>query len=81
MTIAAFGNTQTTINLEGYFWDVSAYAGTINSLSVDWVVDMHSITYGAQLSQAVPEPTTSMFLALCGSVALIRMRSRVRRLS
>jgi hypothetical protein len=80
VTITAFGDTQTTIDLEGYDWDVSAYSGTINDVTIDWQVDMHSITYGVQLAQAVPEPSSVMLVALAGALPLLRMRSRIRRL-
>jgi hypothetical protein len=75
------GNGDTTINLEGYNYDVSAYAGTITGVTMDWQVDFHAVTYGVQLAQAVPEPSSVMLLALAGGLPLLRMRSRVRRLS
>lgn len=82
VTIPAFGDTPTTINLEAYQWNLAAYAGTITSVQVDWQVDTHSITYGAQLAQAtqaVPEPGSTLLMALGCSIAVLRFRSRMRR--
>jgi len=82
VTIPAFGDNPTTINLEAYRWNLAAYAGTITGVQVDWQVDMHSITYGAQLAQAtqaVPEPGNTLLTAFGCSIAVLRFRSRMRR--
>jgi hypothetical protein len=77
VTIASFGNAQVNIDLEGYEWDVSAYTGTITGATFDWQVDTHSITYGAELAQAVPEPSSALLLLFCGAPILFR-RARGR---
>ena len=82
VNIPGFGDTN--IDLQSFTWDVSSFTGTINSFVVDWQVDQHSITYGAQVAEgaaAVPEPSASLLLSLVGAVGAMRMRCRIRRLS
>ena len=73
------------VDLNAYQWDLSAYAGTITNVSVDWSVSAHSITYGEQLAQAsqstVPEPGSTLLLTLGGSLATLRFRTRIRRIA
>lgn len=82
VNIPGFGDTN--IDLQSFTWDVSSFAGDINSFVIDWQVDQHSITYGAQVAEgaaAVPEPSAALLLSLAGAVGVVRMRCRVRRLS
>lgn len=73
-TDAGFGNTVVNVDLQGYTWDVSAYQGTITGATIDWQADQHSIIFGAELAQAVPEPSSALLLLAGGASILFGRR-------
>lgn len=85
-TPASVNGFDTNLNLLAYQWDLSGVEGAIQSYSLDWQVAMHSINYGANLTEstavhsedilAVPEPSIAL-LAIAGLSFALFFRRRL----